>query len=69
MVSFILERDLLRLNGSLLGFQWASKNDLLGCLFRKSLILLAPRTGIEPVTCPLGGGRAIHCATEALAKI
>jgi hypothetical protein len=24
-----------------------------------------PRAGIEPATCPLGGGRAIHCATEA----
>ena len=24
------------------------------------LILLVPRTGVEPVTCPLGGGRAIQ---------
>src|SRR5262245_26058701 len=31
----------------------------------KWLILLAPRTGFEPVTCPLGGGRAILCATGA----
>jgi hypothetical protein len=29
------------------------------------LILLVPRIGVEPMTCPLGGGRAIHCATEA----
>ena len=21
---------------------------------------MVPRTGVEPVTCPLGGGRAIH---------
>jgi len=26
---------------------------------------LVPRAGIEPATCPLGGGRAIHCATGA----
>ena len=26
---------------------------------------MVPRAGIEPATCPLGGGRAIHCATEA----
>ena len=24
-----------------------------------------PRAGIEPATFPLGGGRAIRCATEA----
>lgn len=24
-----------------------------------------PRAGIEPATFPLGGGRAIHCATGA----
>ncbi len=27
---------------------------------------MVPRAGIEPATCPLGGGRAIHCTTEAL---
>ncbi len=26
---------------------------------------MVPRAGIEPATCPLGGGRAIHCATGA----
>lgn len=25
--------------------------------------ILASRGGVEPPTCPLGGGRAIHCAT------
>src|SRR5262245_11223573 len=29
---------------------------------------MAPRTGLEPVTCPLGGGRAILCATGASAR-
>ena len=24
-----------------------------------------PRRGFEPLTCPLGGDRAIHCATGA----
>lgn len=37
-------------------------------MFHNSLILLAPRTGVEPVTYPLGGDRAIHCATGALVK-
>lgn len=29
------------------------------------LIELVPRGGFEPPTCPLGGDRAIHCATGA----
>jgi Phage integrase family len=31
--------------------------------FLKYLILMASPTGVEPVTYPLGGGRAILCAT------
>lgn len=27
--------------------------------------VLVPRGGFEPPTCPLGGDRAIHCATGA----
>ena len=34
-----------------------------------AFISLAPRAGIEPATCPLGGDRAIHCATGAYDKI
>lgn len=30
------------------------------------LILLVPRTGVEPVTCPLGGGRAIQLCHRGL---
>jgi hypothetical protein len=26
---------------------------------------MVPRAGVEPATCPLGGGRAIHCAIGA----
>jgi hypothetical protein len=26
---------------------------------------MVPQGGVEPPTCPLGGGRAIHCATGA----
>jgi hypothetical protein len=28
-------------------------------------LTMVPRGGFEPPTCPLGGDRAIHCATGA----